>query len=84
MKKVRDNRVSRYRDHHMAYTTVTVSLQNNNTMEIKPKDEPIKLIEAFIQFYTNKQKNNLRTMIRADEEKHKAILPLEMVKDTEF
>ena len=48
MKKVRDNRVSRYRDHHMAYTTVTVSLQNNNTMEIKPKDEPIKLIEAFI------------------------------------
>ena len=32
----------------MAYTTVTVSLQNNNTMEIKPRDEPIKLIEAFI------------------------------------
>jgi len=26
MKKVRDLRVSRYRDHHMAYTTVTVSL----------------------------------------------------------
>ena len=48
-------------------------------MEIKPKDEPIKLIEAFIQFYTNKQKNNLRTMIRADEEKYRAILPLDMV-----
>ena len=68
----------------MAYTTVTVSLQNNNTMEIKPRDEPIKLIEAFIQFYTNKQKNNLRAMIRADEEKYKAILPLDMVDENQF
>jgi len=50
-------------------------------MEVKPKDEPIKLIEAFIQFYTNKQKNNLRAMIRADEEKYRTILPLEMVPD---
>lgn len=48
-------------------------------MEIKPKDEQIKLIEAFIQFYANKQKNNLRTMIKADEEKYKAILPLGLV-----
>ena len=48
-------------------------------MEIKPKDEQIKLIEAFIQFYANKQKSNLRTMIKGDEEKYKAILPLGLV-----
>jgi len=63
---------------------VTVSLQNNNTMEVKPKDEPIKLIEAFIQFYTNKQKNNLRAMIRADEEKYRAVLPLDLVEPSKF
>jgi len=48
-------------------------------MEIKPKDEQIKLIEAFIQYYANKQKSNLRTMIKGDEEKYKAILPLGLV-----
>jgi len=40
----------------------------------RPRDEQIKLIEAMIQYYTQKQKSYLKTLIRADDEKYRALL----------
>lgn len=76
IRKVRDKRISRFREHFFEHTKFTVSLQNS-TEGMRPNDLQIKLIEAMIQYYTQKKgKDYLKTLIRADEEKYSQIASL--------
>ncbi len=76
IRKVRDKRISRFREHFFQHTKFTVSLQNS-TEGMRPNDLQIKLIEAMIQYYTQKKgKDYLKILLKADDEKYQQIMGL--------